>query len=331
MHEPGIGFDAAQQLVAGDVDVVILATPPHFRPAHLEAAVAAGKHAFTEKPMAVDAPGVRSVIATVEQARAKKLSMASGFCWRKNARHRELYRRVLAGDLGELRAIYSTYNTGPLGTHPRQAGWSDMEWELRNWQHMLWLSGDHIVEQAVHSLDKMAWAMRDEPPLSVTAIGGRQAREGAETGNIYDHFGATFEYAGGVRGFHMSRQIANCSNDNSDTIFGAKGIGRIESGGQTLTISGEKPWSYQGEGNDMYQNEHDELFAAIRRGEPVDDGTWMARSTMLAIMARMAAYTGQTLTWEQALNSTQRLGPESYAWGPCPLLPVAIPGRTKFS
>jgi predicted dehydrogenase len=325
-----VGFEAAHALIGSDVDVVLLATPPHFRPAHLRAAVTAGKHVFTEKPMAVDGPGVRSVLETAALAQRQDLSLVSGFCWRYNVRHRELYRRIREGALGELRAIDSTYNASPLGTRQRRPEWSDMEFQLRNWQHFNWLAGDHVVEQAVHSLDKMGWAMGDEPPLRVTAVGGRQAREGAETGDIYDHFAAHFEYTGGVRGFHMSRQIARCSNDNSDRIYGATGVASIDTGGVGLRIEGEHPWAYEGDGNDMYQNEHDELFRAIRAGEPINDGEWMARSTLLAIMLRMAAYTGQTVSWEQALNSAETLGPSRYAFGELAVEPVPVPGRTRL-
>jgi predicted dehydrogenase len=204
-----------------------------------------------------------------------------------------------------------------------------MEFQLRNWQHFNWLAGDHVVEQAVHSLDKLGWVMGDEPPLRVTAVGGRQAREGAETGDIYDHFAAHFEYADGVRGFHMSRQIARCSNDNSDRIYGSTGVASIDTGGVGHRIEGERPWAYEGEGNDMYQAELDELFRSIRAGEPINDGEWMARSTLLAIMVRMAAYTGQTVSWDEALNSEQRLGPAAYAFGDLAVDPVPVPGRTK--
>ncbi len=330
--EPGrrhVGFDAASALIASDVDVVLLATPPYFRPAHLAAAIGAGKHVFTEKPMAVDAPGVRSVLQTAALAQTRGLSLVAGFCWRYNDPHREFYARIADGALGELRAVYSTYNATPLGTHPRQPGWSDVEWQLRNWQHFCWLAGDHVNEQAVHSLDKMAWVLGDEPPLSCTAIGGRQARTGVDTGDIYDHFGATFDYAHGVKGFHMCRQIAGASTDNSDYVYGALGRAAIGGGGPHR-IEGAHPWEYEGPGDDMYQHEMNELFASIRAGRPIHDGVWMARSTMLAIMARMAAYTGQTLSWEQALNSTEVLGPPRLEWGELPVGPVPVPGRTKF-
>lgn len=325
------GFDAYQKLIDSGVDVVLLATPPHFRAAQLEAAIAADKHVFCEKPVAVDGPGIRSVLETVEKAREKNLSLVCGFCWRYNVRHRAFYERLHDGALGDIRAIYSTYNASPLGTAERKPEWSDMEFQLRNWQHMDWLSGDHIVEQAVHSLDKQAWAMQDQPPKSVTAVGGRQARFGEARGNIYDHFSATFEYDNDVKAYHMCRQMPNCSNDNSDFIHGEKGNGFINGWAPLHKFDGENAWVYEGEGNDMYQQEHDELFQSIRNGEGKNDGVWMAHSALLAIMARMAAYTGQTITWDQALNSQELLGPETYEWGDVALNEVPVPGRKRYS
>ena len=326
-----VGFDAAQKVIDSDVHLVLLTTPPHFRPDHLKAAVAAGKHVFTEKPMAVDPTGVRSVLETVEAARAAKLSLVAGFCWRYNVRHRELYARVQDGAIGDIRCVYSTYNASPLGTSPRRPDWTDMEFQFRNWQTFTWLSGDHIVEQACHSIDKQAWAFGDVPPLSCTAVGGNAARDYPERGDAYDHYGVTFDYPGGAKAFHMCRQIANATYSNDDWIWGTQGDAKVEGWTPLHAITGPNAWEYEGEGNDMYQQEHDELVASIRRGEPINDGTWMARSTLLAIMARMAADTGQALTWEQALNSQLRLGPGRYGWdAPAPPVELPVPGRTKF-
>ncbi|MFQ5655348.1 MAG: Gfo/Idh/MocA family protein [Planctomycetota bacterium] len=327
-----LGFDAYRKLLESGVDGVLLATPPAFRPEHLRAAVAAGKHVFCEKPMAVDAPGVRSVLESAARAREKGISLVSGFCWRYSAAERATIKKLHDGALGAIRAVYTTYNTGPLGTHPRKPEWSDMEWQLRNWQHFAWLSGDHIVEQACHSIDKMAWAMRGELPERATAVGGRQARSGPESGHIYDHFGVTYEFPSGARGFHMCRQIDNCAHDNSDYIMGEKGICDINGWAPRHRITGESPWLYEDEGeeNDMYQQEHDELFASIRSGEPINVGEWMAHSTLMAIMGRMAAYTGQTITWEQALASEESLAPATLEWGDLPVPAIAIPGKTKL-
>lgn len=326
------GFDAYRRLLESDVDVVLLATPPHFRPEMFEAAVERGKHVFTEKPMAVDAPGCRRVLAAAKRAREAGLSVVSGFCWRYNVRHRAFYEQILGGRLGDLRAIYSTYLANPLGTHPRRPEWSEMEFQLRNWQHFLWLSGDHVVEQAVHSLDKQSWAMGDRPPIAVVAVGGRQARFGEERGNVYDHFSATFEYEGGVKAFHVCRQMANCFFDNTDELWGSEGRAYLNGWANDLRIETADPWRWEGEGNDMYQQEHDELFASVRGTGPYkNDGDWMVLSTLLAIMVRMAAYTGRRVTYEEALASQDRLGPERYAFGDVEIRPVAVPGVTQFS
>ncbi len=324
------GFDAYEQLLATDVDVVLLTTPPVFRPMMLAAAIAAGKHVFCEKPMAVDAPGVRSVLATAEAAKAAKLSLVAGFCWRYNVRHRALYQRVQDGALGDLRAIYSTYLASPNRSVARGEGWTEMEWNLRNWYQVLWASGDHVLEQACHSLDKMAWATGDTPPLRVMAVGGRQAKLGPNLGNIYDHFTATFDYPDDVKGFHVCRQMDGCATDNSDWVMGAKGNAYVNGWADRHEISGENAWAYEGPGNDMYQQEHDELFASIRSAKPINDGTWMATSTLLGVMTRMSAYTGDVITWEQALASEEKLAPDVFEFGPNPLRPVAIPGQTKF-
>jgi predicted dehydrogenase len=324
------GFDGFRALLADDVDVVILATPPHFRPAHLAAAVEAGKHVFCEKPMAVDAPGVRSVAQSCALAQSKSLALVAGFCWRYSLPARATYERIHAGAIGDVVSMHATYHTGPLGTQPRRPEWSDMEWQLRNWWHFTWLSGDHLVEQACHSVDKINWAMRNAAPLRATGLGGRGVRNGPESGNVYDHFTVIYEYASDVRCFLTCRQQPNCANDNSDYVTGSRGTCFVNGWAPTHVIRGESPWHYEGPDRNMYQVEHDELFASIRAGRPINDGEWMTRSTMLSILGRMAAYTGQTITWEQALASEERLGPETYEFGDLPMPPIARPGATPF-
>lgn len=324
-----VGFDAYQKVIDSGVDVVLLCTPPGFRPRHLKAAIDAGKHVFCEKPMAVDGPGVRSVLESAAKAKEKKLSLVSGFCWRSNYGERELMERIHDGQIGEPMALHTTYNTGPLWVKPRIPGQTDMEYQMRNWYYFTWLSGDHIVEQAVHSLDKMAWAVKDVPPLRCVGHGGRQVRTGEEFGHIFDHFSIVYEYASGARGFHFCRQQAGCANDNSDYIIGTKGIAKIKAFGP-LQITADKPWRYEGDRPDMYQVEHNDLFEAIRTGVPLNHGTWMAHSTLIAIMGRMAAYTGQIVTWEQALKSEEKLGPQVFDWNAeVPVPPVAMPGVTS--
>jgi myo-inositol 2-dehydrogenase / D-chiro-inositol 1-dehydrogenase len=328
-----VGLDSGERLIASGVDVVLLASPPVFRPAHLRLAVEAGKHVFCEKPVAVDGPGIRSVLESVRISKEKKLSLVSGFCWRYSAPHRENFKRLHDGAIGKIVAVYTTYNTTPLNTHPRKPEWTPLDFQVRNWQHFTWLSGDHIAEQAVHSIDKMLWAMNGELPVRATAVGGRQAREGEETGNVYDHFSVTYEFKSGAPGFHMCRQIANCSNDNSDLIIGDKGTCEITSFNGKHVITGPNAWKWRSKGdeNDMYQQELDELFASIRKGEAKNDGALMADGTIAAILGRMAAYTGQTLTWEQAVNSQESLLPAKLDPAAPPPVTVAIPGRTKFT
>ena len=326
-----LGFDAYKKVIDSDIDVVILSTPPHFRPEHIQYAIEKGKHVFCEKPIAVDAPGVRSVMETVELARQKKLVLVSGLCWRYNVRHRELFQRIHDGAIGEVRAFYSTYNGSPNATVARKDSMSDMEMQIRNWYHFPWLSGDHVVEQAVHSLDKMAWTFKDEPPKNVVAIGGRSVPGPAERGNGFDHFGATFDYGNGVKAFHMARQWAACATENHDYFYGAKGRAVIKGWDPLHQIEGDNPWTYEGEGNDMYQQELDEMMACVREKKERNDGTYMCRSTMLGIMVRMAAYTGRVITWDEALASKERLGPTSYSLGAVPVAGFAVPGQTPFA
>ena len=322
------GFDNYKRVIDA-VDVVLFATSPHFRPMQVEYAAQSGKHMFVEKPIATDSPGVRRVMAACELARTKKLNVVSGLCYRYEKKKRETIRRVHDGAIGKILAAQTTYNTGGLWHRGRQPEWSDMEWQMRNWLYFTWLSGDHIVEQHIHSLDKVAWALGDKYPVRVTASGGRAQRTEEKWGNIYDHFNTVFEYDDGVKVFSSCRQWNGASSDVSDHVFGTQGIAHL----QSHSIEGESAWRYrevEGEQDDMYQNEHDELFAAIRKGAVIDNSDYMCKSTMMAIMARMAAYTGQTLTWEQAWNSQENLAPASYEWTSIATPPVAIPGVTKF-
>ncbi len=326
-----VGFDAYRRVIESDVDVVILATPPHFRPAHLHAAVEAGKHVFCEKPMAVDADGVRSVLETAERAKQKKLSLVAGFCWRYSTPERVTYQKIHDGAVGEIVSVHTTYHASPIGAHPRQAGWSDLEWQLRNWWHFRWLSGDHIVEQACHSIDKINWAMNGVLPIRAAALGGRLMRSGPESGNVYDHFSVIYEYENGVRAFHTCRQMPHCTYDNTDYIMGTAGTCYVNGWAPIHVINGRDPWVYEGEHPNMYQVEHDELFASIRSGEPINDGVWMANSTMMAVMGRLAAYSGQTVTWADALRSQPEWAPREYAMGDAAVPPVAMPGTYRLS
>jgi len=324
-----VGFDAYKQVIASGVDVVLLATPPHFRPIHLKAAIDAGKHVFAEKPVAVDAPGVRAVLAACEDARKKRLSVVSGLALRYSFGYRETIRRIHEGAIGEIRALLANDFRGPIWSKPRQPGWSDMEYHMRNWYYFTWLSGDFNVEQHVHMLDVCSWIMKDEYPVSAMGLGGRQVRTGPEYGNIYDHHSVIYEYASGAKLHAYCRQQAGGVNDISAHVAGSKGTATLNP--RALEIHADSKWRYDGEKNNQSQTEHDELFASIRSGKPINNGEYMSNTTLMAIMGRMATYTGQKITWEQAMNSQENLSPDRYEWDAIPpKSEVAVPGVTKF-
>ena len=319
------GFDAYQKVIES-CDVVLLCSTPHFRPKHLAAAIAAGKHVFCEKPVAVDAPGIRSVMETSRKAKEKGLNLVSGLCYRYHDAKQETIKRIHEGAVGDIVALQCTYNTGGLWHRGHKPEWSDMEHQIRNWLYFTWLSGDHIAEQSIHSIDKILWAMGDVAPKKVTASGGRSTRTEEKYGNVYDHFNTVFEWEGGLRLFHSCRQWAGTDGDVSDYVYGTKGTALI----QHHQIRGDNAWRFKGRPNNMYDAEHRALFSAIREGRAINNGDYMCKSTLMAIMGRMAAYTGKTLTWEQALNSKQSLSPQSYTWGDLDKPVVAQPGKTPF-
>jgi myo-inositol 2-dehydrogenase/D-chiro-inositol 1-dehydrogenase len=328
-----LGFDAYQRLIDADVDVVLLATPPAFRPDHLLYAVNKQKHVFTEKPMAVDMPGLNKVYEAARIAKANGTALMSGFCWRYHYPKRASFGKVAEGAIGEVKTVYNTYNTGALWEFPREENWGDLEYQLRNWLYYNWLSGDHIMEQAVHSIDMMSWAMGDVLPVKVVGTGGRQRRVEDRYGNVFDHFAIVYEYANGAKGFHFSRQQKDTKRAYSVEVLGSEGNLTVDCIRRKHFITGANEWKYKGKSNDMYQTEHDELFAAIRDGKPVNDGEWMANSTLLALMGRMVAYTGQEITVEEAKASTKAIGPaiDQYDWDmQWESAPVAKPGITEF-
>ena len=322
-----VGFDAYEKVLATDVDVVLLTTPPHFRPLHLKAAIAAGKHVFAEKPVAVDAPGIRSVLETCAEAKRKNLSVVSGLCLRYDGGFRETVKRLRDGAIGDIHTLVANDYRGSIWVKPRKENWTDMHWQMRNWYYFTWLSGDFNVEQHVHYLDVGAWVLGGYPVKAI-GMGGRQVRTDAKYGNIFDHHSVTYEYENGARLFSNTRQQSGCKNSSVAHAMGSKGSAEISE--RKLKIEADQAWRFDEKVKNMYQVEHDELFAGIREGSPVNNGEYMAKSTLLAIMGRMATYTGQEISWEQALNSTQDLSPKEYAWGDAPQIEIAIPGITKF-
>jgi predicted dehydrogenase len=325
------GFDGYQRVIEC-CDVVLLCTPPHFRPIHMRAAVQANKHVFAEKPCAVDALGVRSVLETCQEARRRNLSVVSGLCLRFDNGFRDTVRRIHDYQIGDVVALQANDLRGPIWRREREENMSDMTWQMRNWYYYTWLSGDFNVEQHVHFLDVCAWIMRDTYPVRAYGTGGRQVRTGAEFGHIYDHFSIVYEYENGVRLFSTCRQQQGCRNDMSAQVLGSGGTALITERRNGLVLKNRGGTHvYQGPANEMYQEEHNALFASIRNGTPINNGEYMAKSTLLAIMGRMAAYTGQMITWEQALNSREDLSPAGYTFDSRPpASSVAMPGVTRF-
>ncbi len=325
-----VGFDAYKQVLASGVDVVLLTTPPHFRPLHLQAAVAAGKHVFAEKPCAVDAAGVHSVLRSCEEAKKKNVAVVSGLCLRYHYPYREAVRRIQDGAIGDVRALLANDYRGPIWVKPRQQEWSDMHWQMQNWYYFTWLSGDFNVEQHVHNLDLCAWAMGDQYPVKAIGMGGREVRKGPEYGNIFDHHSVVYEYASGARLISNTRQIEGCKSDISVAILGSRGTAHLTERRNGVRISAQSEWGYTGAEKNLYQVEHDELFASIRAGKPINNGEYMAKSTLLAIMGRMATYTGQEITWDMAWNSKEDLTPPRYEWGDLETPTIAVPGVTRY-
>jgi len=317
--------------------MVILAAPPHFRPEHLKAAVEAGKHVFMEKPVAVDPVGVRSIIASSELAAKKGRGIVAGTQRRHNPVYVETMNRILDGAIGEVVGGQCYWNMGALWVERakhnwekyQSGAWTDMEWQIRNWLFLAWLSGDHIVEQHVHNIDIINWAMGG-PPVKALGMGGRQVRTEPMYGNVFDHFAVEYEYANGARVLSMCRQTHGASSRVSEHLVGTKGMadphGEI-AGRKPLKAKYPEGW----EPGYEYVQEHKDLIASIRHGTPLNEGKRIAESTLTAIMGRMSAYTGRELSWDWAMNASQLdLTPPAYEFGDLPIAPVPIPGEAKL-
>ncbi|MBL8757137.1 MAG: Gfo/Idh/MocA family oxidoreductase [Phycisphaerae bacterium] len=325
------GFDAYQKVLALKPDIVILATPPHFRPVHFAAAIDAGCHVFFEKPVAVDPAGVRTVLAAAAKARERKLSVVTGTQRRHERCYLEAIQRVRDGQIGDVLAARVYWNQGSLWMHKRRPEWSDMEWQLRNWLYFAWLSGDHIVEQHVHNIDAAHWVL-DTLPAACSAMGGRQVRTHADYGHAFDHFAVDFDHPGGVTVQSYCRQIDGCHNRVEEVFTGTKGTLITSSGrAEIRDRSGATAWKFQGENPNPYVVEHQDLVASVTGAGPyVNEGERIAHSTLAAIMGRMSAYTGKHLTWKQALESKLDLSPGKYEMGPLATPEVAVPGKTPL-
>ncbi len=320
------GFDAFQKVIASDVDLVILATPAHFRPMHLKAAVAAGKHVFAEKPVAVDPVGARTVMEAADLASEKRLAVVAGAQRRHDPRYIEVMRRVHDGAIGELVGAECYWLRPDLWVRDRMPGWSDMEWQIRNFVWFTWLCGDCIVETLLHNIDVINWAFAG-PPKTAMGLGGRQVRTQAKYGNVFDHFSVEFEYPNGARTLGMCREWPDCYGRVSERVVGTKGVAVCEEG----IIRGPKPFTYEGPAINPYVQEQIDLIASMRKGAPINEGRRMAESNLTAIMGRMSAYTGLMVDWEWALKRSKLdLSLPNYALGALPVAPVAIPGETEL-
>ncbi len=324
------GFDAYRHVIGAGVDAVILATPPGFRPLHFAAAVEAGKHVFMEKPAAVDPAGIRAVIATGDEAAGKGLSVVAGTQYRRQPSFVEGVKRIHDGMIGEVVAAQEYYLTGPIWLRDRKPGMSDMEWQCRNWYYFTWLSGDHIVEQFVHNLDAINWALGAHPE-SALGIGGRIVRVDPSYGHIYDHFCVEYTYPNGVRVEAKCRQMEGTARQVTNRVVGTKGIAHLHTDHSVLTDhDGRELYRYGERGNNPYVQEHADWIQSIRAGRPINEAREVAHSTLTGIMGRESAYTGQVVSWEEALSANLDLAPKAFAFGSLPTPVVPQPGVTRL-
>jgi predicted dehydrogenase len=320
------GWDAYQKIMAiPEINYVILTTPPHFRHIHLKAAIEAGKNAFIEKPVAVDCTGIRSVIASAELAKQKKLGILTGTQRRHQQNYLETIKRIQDGAIGKITSARAYWNQGShTQSNKRDPGATDMEWQLKSWIYFTWLSGDIIVEQHMHNLDVINWVLGAHP-VKAYGMGGRAVRVGPEWGNIYDHFCVEFEYPGGVRLTSMCRQMDGCSDQIGEAVVGTTGVSNCMN-----SITGEKPFRYSGKFRNPYEQEHVDFIKSIREGNPLNEAVHAAETNLAAIMGRESAYSGQIVDWDSAMESKQNLAPAKYEFGPLPVAPVALPGKYQF-
>lgn len=323
-----VGLDAYRKVIASGVDIVILATPPGFRPTHFAAAVEAGKHVFMEKPVATDAPGARIMFKAAEQAEQKKLCVVAGTQRRHQRSYIETVRRIHEGAIGKIVGGQVYWNGGGVGggVGPKQPGQTDLEWMIRHWYQFIWLCGDNIVEQHVHNIDIANWVMQGHPEKCVANGGRSQRNDPNRFPQAWDNFTVDFVYPGDIHIMSMCRHWDNCPGNVSERFAGTKGFTNASS-----AIWGETSWNFSGDNPNPYVQEHVDLIRAIRSGNPINEARQVTESTLTAIMGRTAAYTGQEITWEQIMNSQDDFHPDlSDPKAPIPIRPPAVPGQTKF-
>jgi myo-inositol 2-dehydrogenase / D-chiro-inositol 1-dehydrogenase len=301
------GFDAFKKVLETDCQMVILASPPGFRPQHFEAAVAAGKHVFMEKPVAVDPAGVRRVLKANEEAKKKGLAVAVGLQRRHEPRYIETIKRIQDGMIGDIILARAYWNGATPWVRPRRPQQTEMEYQMRNWYYFNWLCGDHIVEQHIHNLDVINWVMNGYP-VSAQGQGGCQVRKGKDYGETFDHHFVEFTYDGGTKMFSQCRHIPKCWDAVSEFVHGTNGSADL-SGAKIFSSKGKTLYSYGRGGGEGHQQEHHDLFADLRAGKLPNEGEWGAKSTMTAIFGRMATYSGQMLSWDEAINAEYVVSP----------------------
>ncbi|MGM0488782.1 MAG: Gfo/Idh/MocA family protein [Planctomycetota bacterium] len=312
-----VGLDAYDKALAADVHLVLLCTPPGFRPTQFQAAVDAGKHVFMEKPLAVDAPGYRKIRAANEVAKQKGLLVAVGHHLRHEKKHTEVIQQIHDGAIGDIHFMRAYFNTGRIWVRPRRPEQTELQYQVNNWYHFTWLSGDHITEQHVHDLDVCNWMVNDHP-VEAQSLAGRQRRDDEDYGEIFDHHAVEFTYASGVKLFSYCRQIGGCWGSFSEHAHGANGTVNIQGhGSSTITRRGQEPVVRE-RGRDGHQVEHDHLFQALLAGRPYNEVDMTVDSTMTAILGRMASYSGKIVTWDDAIHSELDLAPDELAWNATP-------------
>ena len=330
-----VGFDGYKQAIAL-ADVVILATPPGFRPIHFEEAVNAGKHVFMEKPVATDAPGVRKVLEMAEKAKQKNLNVVVGLQRHYQPSYLELMKRLHDGEIGEITGGQVYWNSSGVWERPREPQQTEMEYQMRNWYYFTWLCGDHIMEQHIHNIDVANWA-KQAYPVKAQGMGGREVRTGPDHGQIFDHHYVEFHYEDGTMINSQCRHMEGCMNKVSESFVGTKGRATTDNNTEITDLKGSSLWRHRGKNDpNPYQVEHDRLFAAIASGEVINDAENGAKSTMTSLMGRMATYSGKVIEWEEALNSDISLMPQRFAFDADPPVmpvegryPVPVPGKTK--
>ena len=332
------GFDGYKKVIDSDIDLVLIATPPHFRPMHVEYAIKQGKHVFAEKPVAVDAAGVRTMLAATAEAKKKNLALAIGLQRHHEAQYKQTIQRLQDGAIGDINFTRAYWNGGGVWVRPRQAGQTEMEYQMRNWYYFNWLCGDHIVEQHIHNLDVINW-LKGGFPVKGQGMGGRQVRTGKDHGEIYDHFAVEFTYEDGSTLLSECRHIKGCFNSVSEHAHGSKGSANIGRATiyNTMNASKDIKWKFEGRRQGGHQQEHHDLFAEIRKGNIPNEGEYGAKSTMTSIFGRMLTYSGKEMSWDQAINSNKSLMPEAYRWDAKPPTvpdadgnyPIPMPGKTK--